>query len=123
LRLLKLPDAVKNALIEGRISEGHARALLALPSPQAQAAALHTVITQEMNVRQTEELVRKLSGEKPSRKPKPAAVPEVVELEERLRTSLGTKVTLRSGRKGGTLTIHYYSDEELNALMGRLLKE
>ena len=123
LRLLKLPDAVKNALIEGRISEGHARALLALPSPQAQAAALHTVITQEMNVRQTEELVRKLSGEKPSRKPKPAAVPEVVELEERLRTSLGTKVTLRSGRKGGTLTIHYYSDEELNALMGRLLNE
>jgi ParB family transcriptional regulator, chromosome partitioning protein len=123
LRLLKLPDAVKNALIEGRISEGHARALLALPSPQAQAAALHTVISQEMNVRQTEELVRKLSGEKPSRKPKPAAVPEVVELEERLRTSLGTKVTLRSGRKGGTLTIHYYSDEELNALMGRLLKE
>ena len=123
LRLLKLPDAIKNALIEGRISEGHARALLALPSPQAQAAALHTVITQEMNVRQTEELVRKLSGEKPSRKPKPAAVPEVVELEERLRTSLGTKVTLRSGRKGGTVTIHYYSDEELNALMGRLLKE
>jgi ParB family chromosome partitioning protein len=123
LRLLKLPDAVKNALIEGRISEGHARALLALPSPEAQAAALRTVISQEMNVRQTEVLVRKLSGEKPSRKPKPAAVPEVAELEERLRTCLGTKVTLRSGHKGGTLIIHYYSDEELNALMGRLLKE
>ena len=60
---------------------------------------------------------------KPPRKPKPAAVPEVAELEERLRTSLGTKVTLRSGRKGGTVTIHYYSDEELNALMGRLLNE
>ena len=123
LRLLKLPDAVKNALIEGRVSEGHARALLALPTPEAQAAALRTVIAQELNVRQTEELVRKLSGEKPSRKPKPAAVPEVAELEERLRTSLGTKVTLRSGRKGGTVTIHYYSDEELNALMGRLLNE
>jgi ParB family chromosome partitioning protein len=123
LRLLKLPDAVKNALIEGRISEGHARALLALPTPEAQAAALRTVITSELNVRQTEELVRKLSGEKPLRRPKPAAVPEVAELEERLRTSLGTKVTLRSGRKGGTVTIHYYSDEELNALMGRLLNE
>jgi ParB family transcriptional regulator, chromosome partitioning protein len=123
LRLLKLPDAVKNALIEGRISEGHARALLALPTPEAQAAALRTVITSELNVRQTEELVRKLSGEKPPRRPKPAAVPEVAELEERLRTSLGTKVTLRSGRKGGTVTIHYYSDEELNALMGRLLNE
>ena len=123
LRLLKLPDAVKNALIEGRVSEGHARALLALPTPEAQAAALRTVIAQEMNVRQTEELVRKLSGEKSHRKPIPAVVTEVAELEERLRTCLGTKVTLRSGRKGGTVTIHYYSDEELNALMGRLLSE
>jgi ParB family chromosome partitioning protein len=123
LRLLKLPDAVKNALIEGRVSEGHARALLALPTPEAQTAALRTVLVQELNVRQTEQLVRKLSGEKPSRKLKPVAVPEVAELEERLRASLGTKVTMRSGRKGGTVTIHYYSDEELNALMGRLLNE
>jgi ParB family transcriptional regulator, chromosome partitioning protein len=123
LRLLKLPDAVKNALIEGRVSEGHARALLALPTPEAQTAALRTVISQDLNVRQTEQLVRKLSGEKPPRKLKPVAVPEVTALEERLRTSLGTKVSLRSGRKGGTLTIHYYSDEELNALMGRLLSE
>ena len=123
LRLLKLPDAVKNALIEGRVSEGHARALLALATPEAQTAALRTVLSQELNVRQTEELVRKLSGEKPSWKPKPASIPEVAELEERLRSSLGTKVTLRSGRKGGTVTIHYYSDEELNALMGRLLKQ
>ncbi|MGD0751296.1 MAG: ParB/RepB/Spo0J family partition protein [Anaerolineales bacterium] len=123
LRLLKLPDPVKNALIEGRISEGHARALLALPSPEAQVAALRTLIAHDLNVRQTEELVRKLSGEKPSRKSKPAAVPEVAALEERLRTSLGTKVILRSGRKGGTVTIHYYSDEELNALLDRLLNE
>ena len=123
LRLLKLPDAVKNALIESRISEGHARSLLALPTAEAQTVALRTVITQGLNVRQAEELVRKLLGEKPARKPKPAAVPELAELEERLRTSLGTKVTLRSGRKGGTLTIRYYSNEELDALMGRLLRE
>jgi ParB family chromosome partitioning protein len=123
LRLLRLPDAVKNALIESRISEGHARALLALSTPEAQTAALRTVLAQELNVRQTEELVRKLSGEKPARKSKPAVIPEVAEIEERLRSSLGTKVTLRSGRKGGTLTIHYYSDEELDALLGRLLKD
>jgi ParB family chromosome partitioning protein len=123
LRLFKLPDVVKNALIEGRISEGHARALLALLTSEAQTAALRTLLNQELNVRQTEELVRKLSGEKLSRKPKPAVVPEVAELEERLRSSLGTKVTVRSGRKGGTVTIHYYSDEELDALMGRLLNE
>jgi ParB family chromosome partitioning protein len=122
LRLLKLPDSVKNALIEGRISEGHARALLALTSAAAQTAALRTVVAQELNVRKAEQLVRKLSGEKAAPKPKPATPPDVAELEERLRAGLGTKVTLRSGRKGGTLTIHYYSDEELDALMGRLLK-
>ena len=123
LRLLRLPDSIKNALIENRVSEGHARALLALSTPEAQTAALHTVLTQELNVRQTEELVRKLSGEKPVHKPKPVVMPEVAEIEERLRSGLGTKVTLRSGRKGGTLTIHYYSDEELDALLGRLLKD
>lgn len=123
LRLLKLPDAVKNALIEGRITEGHARAILALPMPESQTAALRTVLSQDLNVRQTEDLVRKLAGEKPVPKQKPAALPEIAALEERLRASLGTKVTLRSGRKGGTVTIRYYSDEELDALMARLLKE
>jgi len=123
LRLLRLPDSVKNALIENRISEGHARALLALSTGEAQTAALRTVLVQELNVRKTEVLVRKLCGEKPTHKPKPTAAPDVAELEERLRSSLGTKVTLRPGRKGGTLTIRYYSDEELDALMGRLLNE
>jgi len=123
LRLLRLPDSVKNALIEKRISEGHARALLALSTLEAQTAALHTVLARELNVRQTEELVRKLSGEKPVHKPKPVVSPDVAELEDRLRSSLGTKVTLRSGRKGGRLIIHYYSNEELDALTRRLLKE
>jgi ParB family chromosome partitioning protein len=123
LRLLRLPDSVKNALIEKRISEGHARALLALSTPEAQTAALHTVLAQELNVRQTEILVRKLSGENPLPKPKPAVPPDILVLEDRLRSSLGTKVTLRSGRKGGTLTIHYYSNEELDTLTTRLLKD
>ncbi len=123
LRLLKLPDSVKNALIEGRISEGHARALLALTTAEAQSAALRTVLAQDLNVRKTEQLVRKLAGQRPAAKPKPATPPDIAELEERLRTSLGTKVALRSGRKGGTVTIHYYSDEELDALMKRLLKD
>jgi ParB family chromosome partitioning protein len=123
LRLLKLPDVIKNALIEGRVSEGHARALLALSTLEAQAAALRTVLTQELNVRQTEELVRKLSGEKPARKAKPAAAPELAELEDKLRSSLGTKVSLRSGRKGGTVTILYYSVDELNALRARLFND
>lgn len=121
LRLMKLPDIVKNALIEGKISEGHARALLSLPTAEAQAAALRTILAQELNVRQTEELVRKLNGERPAVVTPKSPPPEIVELEERLRASLGTKVTLRASRKGGTLTIHYYSEEELEALLARLL--
>ncbi|MFH2104522.1 MAG: ParB/RepB/Spo0J family partition protein [Chloroflexota bacterium] len=123
LRLLRLPDSVKNALVEERISEGHARALLALPGPDAQSAALRTVLSQELNVRRTEELVRKLCGEKISSQPKAPISPTITELEERLRISLETKVTLRAGKKGGALTIYYYSDEELNALLERLIED
>ena len=123
LRLLNLPPSVLEALAAGEISEGHARALLALSSTQAQAAALQTILDKGLNVRQTEELVRKLSGEKPAQKPKPEPVPEIKALEERLRSSLGTKVNLKHGRKGGTITIHYYSNEELDGLLQRFLDE
>lgn len=140
LRLLHLSPSVKQALIEGyahteendrdlsdgeaaafRLSEGHARALLSLSGHAAQDAALKTILTQRLNVRQTEELVKKMGGQKtPLPQPKTTS-PEVTALEERLRASLGTKVTLRHGRKGGTVTIHYYSDEELDSLLERLL--
>jgi ParB family chromosome partitioning protein len=123
LRLLKLPDIVKNALIEGRISEGHARALLALTTPESQTAVLKTVFTQELSVRQTEELVRKYGGERRVNNPKTRIPPEVADLEERLRASLGTKVALRAGKRGGSLTIYYYSSEELDLLLGRLIDE
>ena len=123
LRLLKLPDSVKNALIEERISEGHARAILSLATPEAQTAVLKTVLAQELNVRQTEALVRKFNGERSMNKPTVVVLPEVVDLEQKLRTSLGTKVALRSGKKGGSLTIYYYSSEELDNLLKRLIDE
>lgn len=123
LRLLKLPDAIRQALADGRISEGHARALLALASPQSQTAALQSVLRQDLNVRQTEDLVRKLSGQKPTPTPRPALPPELAAVEDRLRQGLSTKVTLNKGRRGGTLVIYYYSDEDLNALVGKILDE
>ena len=123
LRLLNLPPSVLEALAASEISEGHARSLLALSSTQAQAAALQTILDKGLNVRQTEELVRKLGGEKPAQKPKPEPVPEIKALEERLRSSLGTKVNLKHGSKGGTITIHYYSNEELDGLLQRFLDE
>jgi ParB family chromosome partitioning protein len=124
LRLLKLPDGVQQALVDGHITEGHARALLGLGSAEAMQAALKTVIAHEMTVRQTEELVRKMSGERPITSPKPTPPPDVMALEERIRGSLGTKVSLKAGKKGnGSLTVYFYSEEELNALLTRLLDE
>lgn len=120
LRLLKLPELVKNALAAGKISEGHARALLALSTNPAQLAALQTVLFQSLNVRQTEDLVRHLSGQRDTPLPKPQPSPEISAIEERLRNSLGTRVELRHGKKGGSLIIHYYSDEELDHLINRL---
>lgn len=123
LRLLQASKAVRQAVLDGSISEGHARALLGLPGETAQDAALRIVQRDALSVRQTEALVRKLSGRRPARKPPPQTEPDLRALQERLQSSLGTKVTLKHGRKGGSLTIHYYSDEELEALLARLLDE
>lgn len=123
LRLLKLPPSVKRSLNEGRITEGHARVLLSLPTPESQSAVLKSILKRNLSVRQTEELVRKLIGQKPRTPSKPAQPPEILALEERLRQRLGTKVTLNRGVKGGTLVIHFYSDEELDALIDVILRE
>lgn len=121
LRLLKLPEDVRHSLATGEISEGHARVLLSLPNSQAQSAVLQTIIKHELNVRKTEDLVRKYLGQRPPSQSKPAPKPDVTFLEERLRQRLGTRVNLHPRKKGGTLIIHYYSDEELDALILRIL--
>lgn len=124
LRLLKLSAPIQQALVDGRISEGHARALLALASPQAQSAALQTVINQSLTVRQTEELARKLSGEKPASPVKTSPAPDILALEERLRNSLGTEINLKTGKNGkSALTLYFYSQEELEAILERLLDD
>jgi len=123
LRLLNLPEQVRNALAKGLISEGHARAILGLQNPNAQRAALSTVLNLGLNVRQTENLVKKLSGEKPSPPPKPVPSPEIQSLEQRLRNYFGTKVNVKESKNGGSLVIHYYSDEELNDILDKILPE
>ncbi len=123
LRLLKLPPFILQSLADRVITEGHARVLLGLPTTQAQSAALQTIVQHDLNVRQAEELARKLTGQKPVRPAKASLPPEFMELEGRMRDYLGTKVSLTRSRKGGTLVIHYYSDEELTSLIDRILGE
>lgn len=121
LRLLKLPEKVKLVLAEERISEGHARAVLALPNAESQEALVETIIKKDLSVRQTEALVSKIIGLKTPRSVPFAPNPEIESLEKRLEQTLGTKVNLIRHARGGTLSIYYYSDEELNSLVDRLL--
>ena len=120
LRLLGLAEVVKQALVDGKITEGHARALLMLSTQKAQASALQTLLNLSLSVRQAEELVRKLAGQKFIKARKPGRSADMNDVEKRLQHSLGTKVALKHGKNGGTVTIYYYSDEELDALLGKL---
>jgi ParB family chromosome partitioning protein len=122
LRLLDLDPAVQTALSDGRISEGHGRAIAGLPIEQ-QARVAATVADQQFSVRQTEELVRRLREPRPSSAAAaPARLdPDLERVEEDLRRRLGTKVTLARSRKGGRIIIEFYSDEELAQLYDRLI--
>jgi len=122
MRLLELAPEIQGAVADGRLTEGHGRALGGLPA-ELQARVLDSVIGQELSVRQTEELVRRLREPKPA--PKEAARarptdPELERVEEELRRALGTKVSLARSRRGGRIVIEYYSDEELGRLYERL---
>lgn len=117
VRLLNLPVDVQGAVADGRISGAHARALLPLATVEAQIDVMNVTIKRELNVRQVEALVKKrLEGEKPKPKPLGSPSPEITELESRFRQSLGTKVNIQGTDRRGKVVIHYYSDEELQAI-------
>jgi ParB family chromosome partitioning protein len=121
LRLLDLAPGTQAAIADGRLTEGHGRALGGLPT-ELQDRVLDSVIGQELSVRQTEELVRRLREPKPepAGPTKRVADPDLERVEEDLRRALGTKVSLARSRRGGRIVIEYYSDEELGRLYERL---
>ena len=122
LRLLLLPQTIKRAVIEERISEGHARALLGLSDAQLQLAVLERVQRDGLTVRQTEELVRRYS-EPQSVRTRISKNPDVSAAEDVLRRALGTKVSVRHGTRGGKIVIEYYSDDEFQGLYDRLVRD
>ncbi|HEY3071212.1 MAG TPA: ParB/RepB/Spo0J family partition protein [Candidatus Limnocylindrales bacterium] len=124
LRVLDAHAEVQDALAEGTISEGHARALGGLPVGM-QPAVLHPIVGRDLSVRQAEELVRRVR--EPARRLEDkqlrtvAADPDLERLEEELRRSLATKVTLARTRRGGRIVIEFYDDEDLGRLYERLV--
>jgi ParB family chromosome partitioning protein len=127
VRLLRLPDEVKAALAANRISEGHARALLALPTAQLQRQALAVIEARGLNVRQVEELVRRLQleaeADESEAEAQPALSPQDRDVVDKFQARLSTRVNLVRSKKGGRLVIHFYSEEELQAIYEAIVGE
>ncbi len=118
LRLLSLPDPLKGMLSDGRLTSGHARALLNAPNPEVLA---ERVVRQNLNVRQTEKLVQNAAG-RTARRTRRAIVKDAdtLALERDLSNLLGLKVDIRFDGSGGSLTIEYRTLEQLDDLLSRL---
>ncbi len=120
LRLLSLTPAVRQLVEEGKLSAGHARALLPL-SPALQENAANAVVAGGLSVRQTEALVKKLSAEKkPEKEPDPQRVDYAAEAQRDLTSRLGRGVRIVSGRKKGRIELEYYGMDDLNDLLEAL---
>ncbi|MEP7162315.1 MAG: ParB/RepB/Spo0J family partition protein [Candidatus Moraniibacteriota bacterium] len=119
LRLLTLPVEIQRAIMDGRISEGHAKALLSIENPEKQRALFDLILKDELTVRETEGKAREVSVRGHTRKTT-EATPELSAKEEWLTEQLGTKVKIQPKGKGGKILIEYYSSEELNTLLSRL---
>lgn len=123
LRLLNLPEDIKKHLMNEELTAGHARALLSLPEHDAQIKAVNLIIARGLSVRETERLVKRLATPpKPQKKPEPAYILSIKEVEQRLAKSLGTRVRLKDKQGKGTIQIAYCSNEDLDRLLEMLTK-
>jgi ParB family transcriptional regulator, chromosome partitioning protein len=115
LRLLELAPETREAIVDGRITEGHGRALAAITIPDLQRAVLQLVLEKHLSVRQTEELVRRKRepARTPDRKPLSG---DLADLEAQLRGLLATRVGIVRTRRGGRLVIDFFNDEELDRI-------
>lgn len=125
LRLLQLPAEAQKALLEGKITEGHARAILALSSREKQKALLGEVLTKHWTVRGAEEYARNAGGVEERPRPTIILMPDPLskEVESKLEEALGTKVTLKKRGEKGVLAINFHSPEELEAIVKRICGE
>jgi len=118
VRLLKLSNENRKNVVEGLLSSGHARALLAIEDEELQNKIADEIILRDLNVRETEKLIRKYLKNKPVDKKIKNKDVEYVQIEEKLKDIFKTKVELQKGNKKGKILIEYYSDEELDRILG-----
>ncbi len=117
MRLLNLDKAVQQYIIDGVISEGHGRTLLALENHKQQCIIAQTIIDEQLSVRETEKLIKSLSVEKKNKKKDTADNPYVVDIREKLQEYFGTKVNMNYRNHKGKIEIEYYSDEDLQRIL------
>ena len=125
LRLLALEEDIRESLLSGQITEGHARALLGIDDSRARLDTWRSIINNELSVRQAEEIAKTLRAvtspvrAKRDGRSRPAD-PHVRALEDELRTALGARVSVSKGRTGGRIVIRFHNDDELQGIIERL---
>jgi len=122
LRLLQLPQVIKNLIAEGKITQGHARALLAISGEKRQLEMAEKIINEQLNVRQIEKMAKDTKVKKKKQALLNNYQIEINQLEERLKAALGTKVTIQHKNNKGKIEIEYYSNEELDRILDLLEK-
>jgi ParB family chromosome partitioning protein len=123
LRLLELPSQVKEMVASGRLTAGHARALLMAKDPARIRSLAGRIIAEGLSVRQAEQLAGgRPRGARPVRSRRPAKPAQIVALEQELSRLLGTRVKVESGTKGGRLVLEFYSPDDFESLVAVLRK-
>ena len=125
LRLLNLPKQITDMIDQGQITAGHGKAILRLSDENLQIELANKVIAEELSVRATETLAKKITEENIKEVPKKVKEKDVfiVDVEERLRNIFGTKVNISKGKKKGKIEIEYYNEDELNNIVSMLLED
>ena len=122
LRLLSLQEKIRKLLIEGEITSGHGRALLAIEEKSLQFKAAEEIIRKQLSVRETELLVKGLKTKKKTKKKKNDDAAEYRAIEDRFREVFGTKVKIMNNQKNGKIVIEYYSLDELDRIISLVEK-
>ena len=123
IRMMALPEPILNALGEGKINEGHTRPILMLVDhPEEQTALFQEILVKKLNVRETENIARRIAFERVRRKTA-FIEPEIVELEQKVSEKLGTRVRVEKKETGGKVTIDFFSTDDLRKILNMLSQE